>query len=74
MELYRIVYKKFADRVYVPGFSGRWNDEGQFVVYTASNCSLSALENIVLCGIQTSLIVPWILIQTIKKKRNRCNI
>ncbi|WP_017729693.1 RES family NAD+ phosphorylase [Nafulsella turpanensis] len=47
MELYRIVYEKFADRLFAPGFSGRWNEEGQFVVYTASNRSLASLENMV---------------------------
>lgn len=47
MELYRIVYGKFTDRLFAPGFSGRWNREGQFVVYTASNRSLASLENMV---------------------------
>jgi RES domain-containing protein len=47
MELYRIVYEKFAHRLFAPGFSGRWNREGQFVVYTASNRSLASLENMV---------------------------
>ena len=47
MELYRIVFEKFADRLFAPGFSGRWNAEGQFVLYTASNRSLASLENMV---------------------------
>ena len=47
MELYRIVFEKFADRLFVPGYSGRWNEEGQFVIYTASNRSLASLENMV---------------------------
>jgi RES domain-containing protein len=47
MELYRIVYEKFTGRLFAPGFSGRWNEEGQFVVYTASNRSLASLENMV---------------------------
>ncbi len=47
MELYRIVYEKFADRLFAPGYSGRWNEEGQFVIYTASNRSLASLENMV---------------------------
>ena len=47
MELYRIVFRKFADKLFAPGFSGRWNEEGQFVIYTASNRSLASLENMV---------------------------
>ncbi|WP_017734081.1 RES family NAD+ phosphorylase [Nafulsella turpanensis] len=47
MEVYRIVFEKFADRLFAPGYSGRWNMEGQFVVYTASNRSLASLENMV---------------------------
>lgn len=45
--MYRIVHERYADRLFAPGFSGRWNEEGQFVVYTASNRSLASLENMV---------------------------
>ena len=47
MELYRIVLQRFADRLYAPGFSGRWNYDGEFVIYAGSNRSLCSLENMV---------------------------
>ncbi|MDB5262819.1 MAG: hypothetical protein JWQ14_2100 [Adhaeribacter sp.] len=47
MELYRIVFERFADRLYAPGFSGRWNHDGQFVIYAASSRSLASMENMV---------------------------
>jgi RES domain-containing protein len=47
MEIYRIVFERFADRLYAPGYSGRWNYEGEFVIYSGSNRSLSYLENMV---------------------------
>lgn len=47
MELYRIVFERFADRLYAPGFSGRWNYDGEFVIYTGSSRSLSSMENMV---------------------------
>jgi RES domain-containing protein len=47
MELYRIVFERFADRLYAPGYSGRWNYEGEFVLYAGSNRSLAYLENMV---------------------------
>jgi RES domain-containing protein len=47
MELYRIVFERFADRLYAPGFSGRWNYDGQFVIYSGSSRSLASMENMV---------------------------
>lgn len=47
MEIYRIVLERFADRLYAPGFSGRWNYDGEFVIYTAASRSLAAMENMV---------------------------
>jgi RES domain-containing protein len=47
MEFYRIVFERFADRLYAPGFSGRWNYEGEFVLYSGSSRSLSCMENMV---------------------------
>ncbi|GEO03910.1 hypothetical protein AAE02nite_15740 [Adhaeribacter aerolatus] len=47
MELYRIVFERFADRLYAPGFSGRWNYDGQFVIYAGSTRSLASMENMV---------------------------
>jgi len=47
MEIYRIVLERYADRLYAPGFSGRWNYDGEFVIYAASSRSLAAMENMV---------------------------
>jgi RES domain-containing protein len=47
VEVFRIVFEKFADRLFAPGFSGRWNYDGEFVVYAGSNRSLCSLENMV---------------------------
>lgn len=47
MELYRIVFEKWADRLYAPGISGRWNLEGEFVVYSSSSRSLCMAESMV---------------------------
>ena len=42
-----MVLERFADRLYTPGFSGRWNYDGEFVLYAGSNRSLCSLENMV---------------------------
>ncbi|MFC6999664.1 RES family NAD+ phosphorylase [Rufibacter roseus] len=47
MHLYRIVFERFADRLYAPGFSGRWNYDGEFVIYAGSSRSLASMENMV---------------------------
>ncbi|PSR57110.1 RES domain-containing protein [Adhaeribacter arboris] len=47
MEVYRLVFEKFADQLYAPGFSGRWNYEGEYVIYAASSRSLASMENMV---------------------------
>ncbi|MGV3588455.1 MAG: RES family NAD+ phosphorylase [Adhaeribacter sp.] len=47
MELYRIVFERFSDQLYAPGFSGRWNYDGQFVIYSGSSRSLASMENMV---------------------------
>ena len=47
MELFRIANKDYANELYAPGFSGRWNNAGQKVIYTASSRSLACLEIIV---------------------------
>ncbi|RDC66538.1 RES family NAD+ phosphorylase [Adhaeribacter pallidiroseus] len=47
MEVYRIVFEKFADKLYAPGFSGRWNFDGEFVIYAAASRSLASMENMV---------------------------
>ena len=47
MEVYRIVFEKFADQLFAPGISGRWNYDGESVIYTASSRSLASMENLV---------------------------
>jgi RES domain-containing protein len=47
MEVYRTVFEWFADDLYAPGISGRWNYEGELVIYAASSRSLSSMENMV---------------------------
>jgi RES domain-containing protein len=47
MELFRITAKEYAQELYAPGFAGRWNLDGQKVIYTASSRSLACLEIIV---------------------------
>lgn len=47
MEVYRITLRKFADQLFAPGKAGRWNREGQYVIYAAQSRSLACLENLV---------------------------
>jgi RES domain-containing protein len=47
MELFRITYQEFSDKLFAPGFAGRWNKNGEEVIYTASSRSLACLENLV---------------------------
>jgi RES domain-containing protein len=47
MEVYRITLARYADELFAPGFAGRWNRKGQFVIYTAASRSLACLENLV---------------------------
>lgn len=47
MEVYRITLARYADELFAPGFAGRWNRKGQFVIYTAGSRSLACLENLV---------------------------
>lgn len=44
MLVYRIVHRKYANSLYASGLEGRWNLEGQKVLYTAENIALSYLE------------------------------
>jgi RES domain-containing protein len=44
MLVYRISQTKFANNLVAPGFAGRWNTEGESVIYTAGSTSLSCLE------------------------------
>ena len=47
MELFRITLTVYADRLFAPGFAGRWNLEGEEVIYASSSRSLACLENMV---------------------------
>ncbi len=47
MLVYRIAHKKYAQNLSVSGFSGRWNSEGNKVLYTSENISLALLENMI---------------------------
>ena len=47
MELFRITLTIYADRLFAPGFPGRWNLEGEEVIYASSSRSLACLENMV---------------------------
>ena len=44
MLLYRIIFSKYAEARYAPGFSGRWNREGERVLYTSNSPSLAMSE------------------------------
>jgi RES domain-containing protein len=47
MELFRIAQEKYSVQLIASGTSGRWNMEGQHVLYTGSSRSLSTLELVV---------------------------
>ncbi|MEM9671869.1 MAG: RES family NAD+ phosphorylase [Cyclobacteriaceae bacterium] len=47
MLLYRITKAKYANELVASGFRNRWNDDGQFVIYTSESRSLACLENLV---------------------------
>ncbi len=47
MIVYRIIHKKFADKLVASGIENRWNFSGQFVIYTSANRALACLENLV---------------------------
>lgn len=47
MELFRITLAIYSDKLYAPGFAGRWNLEGEEVIYASSSRSLACLENMV---------------------------
>lgn len=47
MELFRITKTEFANKLFAPGFAGRWNKSGEEVIYAASSRSLACLENLV---------------------------
>lgn len=46
MLVYRISQTKYANQLVSPGISGRWNSEGQKMIYTAGSVALACLENL----------------------------
>nr|MBC7613211.1 RES family NAD+ phosphorylase [Pseudopedobacter sp.] len=44
MLVYRIVQTRYATSLVAPGFAGRWNSEGEGMIYTGGSASLSCLE------------------------------
>lgn len=44
MLVYRITKAKYASSLVAPGFAGRWNTEGEGMIYTGGSASLSCLE------------------------------
>ncbi len=47
MEVFRITHKKWSNNLVASGYAARWNSNGVFVIYSAQNCSLACLENLV---------------------------
>lgn len=47
MEVFRITHSKWADKLVASGYQARWNSNGFYVIYSAENCSLACLENLV---------------------------
>jgi len=47
MLLYRITKAEYADKLVASGFRNRWNEDGEFVIYTSESRSLACLENLV---------------------------
>ncbi len=44
MLVYRITKTKFASKLIASGFAGRWNNDGEGMIYTGGSASLSCLE------------------------------
>ncbi len=47
MLLYRITHKKWSQSLFASGLEGRWNREGNKVIYCAESIALAFLENMV---------------------------
>lgn len=47
MELFRITEEKFASSLTFSGVAGRWNEDNELVIYTASSRALGTLEKII---------------------------
>ena len=44
MLLYRIIFSKYAESKFTPGYAGRWNREGEQVLYTSTSPALAMSE------------------------------
>jgi RES domain-containing protein len=55
MEVFRVSREKYARSLNASGAAGRWNKDGQLVIYTGESRSLSVLESVVHKSIATSL-------------------
>ena len=47
MLLYRIVHKKYSHSLFASGMRGRWNSEGNKVIYCAESIALAFLESMI---------------------------
>ncbi|GMU86690.1 MAG: hypothetical protein AMXMBFR48_19310 [Ignavibacteriales bacterium] len=47
MKIYRITTEEWAGKLKPSGFAGRWNFEGDYVLYASEHRSLACLENLV---------------------------
>ncbi len=47
MLVYKITKAEYAHELVASGFRNRWNDDGQYVIYTSDSRSLACLENLV---------------------------
>jgi len=47
MIIFRIVLKKYSNELFAPGIPGRWNSDGNKVIYTAGSIALAVMENLI---------------------------
>ena len=47
MLVYRIAHKQYSKGLFASGVEGRWNREGNKVIYTAASVALAFLENMI---------------------------
>lgn len=47
MLIFRIVYKSYSNSLQASGIRGRWNSEGNKVIYCAESIALAFLENMI---------------------------
>ena len=47
MEIFRIAEEKYASSLTASGIAGRWNEDNELVIYTASSRALGTLEKII---------------------------